>query len=210
VIMAKTGITNVTGSSIVGNLAVSPADHTYLTGFGESQDLATKQFSTAPAVNGRIYTADYSPPTPSNLTVAIGNMETAYTDGAGRSNPDYTELYTGNLGGQTLMPGLYKWGNNVIIPNSFYIFGGPNDVFIFQIAGNVSMDASMSIILQGGAQAKNIFWIVAGEVTIQANSHFEGTILSKTAVTLQTQASLNGRIYAQSLVSLDNNAVTQK
>jgi hypothetical protein len=64
------------------------------------------------------------------------------------------------------------------------------------------------VILSGGAQAKNIFWQVAGRVTIHANAHFEGIIFAKTGITLQTSASLHGRALAQSLVAIDNNAIT--
>lgn len=95
------------------------------------------------------------------------------------------------------------------IPVDVTISGGPNDVWIFQTSGDISMAAAQHIILSGGAQAKNIFWQVAGKVTIGANSHFEGIILAKTAVNLLNLASMNGRIYAQSAVTLDNNAITQ-
>ena len=63
--------------------------------------------------------------------------------------------------------------------------------------------------LSGGAQAKNIFWQVAGEVTMGTTSHFEGIILSKTGITLRTGASLNGRALAQTAVILDGNVVTK-
>ena len=64
------------------------------------------------------------------------------------------------------------------------------------------------VILSGGAQAKNIFWQVAGQLTVHANAHFEGIIFAQTAVTLQTTASLHGRALAQSLIAIDNNAIT--
>ena len=209
VILAKTGISNVTGSSITGNIGVSPVAATYITGFSLVAD-ATHVLSTSSSVVGKVYAANYEVPTPSNLTTAIGSMETAYTDAAGRTNPDFNELATGNLGGLTLTPGLYTWTNTVIIPTDVTISGGPNDVWIFQVAGNVTMSAAKNVILKGGAQAKNIFWQVAGQVTLGTTSHFEGIILSKTGITLQTLASLNGRAYAQTMVSLDNNAVTQQ
>jgi hypothetical protein len=209
VMMAKTGVSNVTGSSILGNIAVSPAAASYITGFSLIAD-SSNQFSTSSSVTGKIYAADYAPPTPSNLTTAIGNMETAYTDAAGRTTPDFNELATGNIGGLTLVPGLYTWTNTVIVPDDVYIDGGANDVWIFQIAGDVTMDAAKTIHLTGGAQAKNIFWQVAGKVDIGTDSHFEGIILAKTAVNLLTNASMNGRIYSQTHISLDNNAVTEK
>lgn len=208
VIIAKAGVSNVTGSSIIGDIGVSPVAASYITGFSLIAD-ASNQFSTSSSVTGRLYAANYSSPTPTNLTTAIGTMETAYTDAAGRTNPDYNELQTGNIGGLTLAPGLYKWTSNVLIPTNVTISGGANDVWIFQTTGNVIMSANMNVTLAGGAQAKNIFWQVAGQVTIEAGAHFEGIILAKTSVVLQTQASMNGRIYSQTNVALDNNSVVQ-
>ncbi len=207
VILAKTGISNVTGSMLIGNIGVSPAASTYITGFSLTAD-ATRVFSTSASVTGKVYAATYAAPTPTNLTSAIGNMETAYTTAAGRTTPDFNELSSGNLGSLTLAPGLYTWSTDVTIPLDVTISGGANDVWIFQVAGNINMSANKQIILAGGAQAKNIFWQVAGQVNILAGAHFEGIILCKTAVTLGTLASMNGRIYAQSMVALDNNAVT--
>lgn len=207
-ILSKSGISNVTAGMVTGNIGVSPAAADYITGFSQSTDVSGV-YSTAAVVTQRIYAASYNAPTPANLTSAIGNMQTAYTDAAGRTNPDFTELATGNLGGLTLTPGLYKWSTSVSIPLNFTISGSSTDVWIFQIAGDVTMAAAKSVVLAGGAQAKNIFWQVAGQVTIGANSQFYGIILSKTAITLQNLARLDGRAYAQTAVALDNNAVTQ-
>jgi hypothetical protein len=208
VILAKTGISNVTGSAITGFVGISPAAATYITGFSLVPD-ATNVFSTSSSVTGKVYAATYASPTPSNLTSAIGNMETAYTAAAGRNPPDFTELGTGNLGGLTLAPGLYKWGTAVSIPTSVTISGSATDVWIFQIAGDLVVSAAQNVVLSGGALAKNIYWQVAGQVTLRTTSHFEGIILCKTAVVVQTGANMNGRIFAQSAVSLDNNTITQ-
>lgn len=208
VIMAKTGISNATGSTVTGHIAVSPAAATYITGFSLIAD-ATNEFSTSSSVVGKVYAANYSPPTPSNLTVAIGTMETAYTDAASRNPADFNNLFAGNIGSRTLAPGLYLWGTSVQIPTDVTISGGANDVWIFQMSGDLNVSAAKNVILAGGAQAKNIFWQVAGQVTILTGAHFEGIILSKTAVTFGSTASMNGRVYAQSMVSLNNNSITQ-
>jgi hypothetical protein len=208
VILAKTGISNVTGSTVTGDIGLSPAAASFITGFSLVAD-ATNVFSTSSSVVGKVYAANYAVPTPSNLTTAIGSMETAYTDAAGRSTPDFLELSTGNIGGLTLAPGLYKWTSTVTIPTNVTIAGGANDVWIFQTSGGLSISAAKNVVLSGGAQAKNIFWQVAGQATLGATSHFEGIILSKTAITFQTGASMKGRALAQSQVALDNNAITQ-
>ena len=209
VIMAKTAISNVTGSVITGNVAVSPVAASYISGFSLGMD-ASNQYSNSPSVVGKVYASDYSAPTPANLTSSIGSMETSYTDAAGRVNPDFNELATGNLSGLTLVPGLYKWTNTVTIPTNFTISGSSTDVWIFQISGDLTIDPGMSVILAGGAQAKNIFWQVAGSVTMGSTSHFEGIILCKTAITMQTGASFNGRAFAQTAVSLDNNMIEER
>ncbi len=207
VILAKTAINNIPTSAIVGNIGLSPAATSYITGFALTNATG---YATAVQITGKIYAADMAAPTGINLTTAVNNMMTAYTDAAGRPTPDFSELGTGNIGGRTLVPGLYKWTNTVTLPSNVTISGGPNDVWIFQIAQNLTVSNAVSITLSGGAQAKNIFWQVAGTVNLGTTSHFEGTILSMTGITLQTGASLNGKALAQTAVILDANAVTKK
>jgi hypothetical protein len=209
-ILAKTGISTVPTSIITGDIGVSPVAATYLTGFSLSAD-ASNVFSTSPQVvgGGRIYAANYAVPTPSNLTVAVLDMQTAYTDAAGRPTPDFLNLGAGTIGGLTLAPGLYKWGSSVMITTDVTISGSANDVWIFQMSGDLIMSAAKRIILSGGALAKNIFWQVAGQATIGTTAHFEGNILSQTGITLQTGATMNGRALAQSLVALQSATVTK-
>ena len=109
-ILSKAGISTVPNSDITGNIGVSPIDSTAITGFSLTED-ATTEFSTSTQVTGKVYAPDYAAPTPSNLTTAVGDMETAYTDAAGRS-ANYTELYTGDISGKTLNPGVYKWSTD--------------------------------------------------------------------------------------------------
>jgi hypothetical protein len=164
-------------------------------------------------VVGTIYSINAAGPLPcrvtnaSRLTTAVSNMQTAYTDAAGRSNPKFLNLGAVNIGGRTLKPGHYKWTSAVVIPTNVTISGDPNDVWIFQIAGTLKMSSAMKIILSGGAQAKNIFWQIAGAVTLGTTSHFEGIILGKTGINLQTGASINGRLLAQTAVILQKNTV---
>jgi hypothetical protein len=210
VLLAKTGITNVTGSAITGGaVGISPAAASFITGFALTAD-STNVFSTSTAVvaPGKIYASNYAVPTPNNLTTAILSMQTAYIDAAGRTNPDFLNLSSGNLGGLTLAPGLYTWGTGVTIPADVTIAGGARDVWIFQISNDLDLSAAKQIVLAGGAQASNIYWQIAGKVTLHAGSHFEGVVLCKTQITLQTTASMHGRALAQTLVALDNNAVT--
>ncbi len=209
-ILAKSGISTVSGSQVTGDMGVSPIDSTGITGFSLIMD-SSGTFSTSAQVTGKVYASDYSAPTPSIMTTAISNMETAYTDAAGRTLPDYTELGAGDISGMTLSPGLYKWSSSVLINTDVTLAGGPEDVWIFQIAGNLTMASAQSVILSGGAQAGNIFWQVAGGVGVEigTTSHIEGIILAQAAITMQTGASMNGRLYAQTAVTLQSNAVTE-
>ena len=141
------------------------------------------------------------------LTTAVGDMQTAYTDAAGRVNPNFTNLGAGTIGGLTLKPGLYKWTSSVNIPTNITIAGGSNDVWIFQVAGTLDMSSAVRVTLSGGAQAKNVFWQVAGAVTLGTTSHFEGNILGQTGINLRTGATINGRLLAQTAATLQKNTV---
>lgn len=206
VLLAKSGLSTVPPSAITGNVGVSPVAATYITGFSLTAD-ATNVFSTSPQVTGKVYAADYAKPTPSNMTTAISDMELAFTDAAARA-PDATELGAGNIGGMTLTAGVYKWGTGLLIPTNVTLSGDANAVWIFQIAQDLTVESAASVILTGGAQAKNVFWQVAGRVELGTTSHLEGTILTQTSATLRTGASIKGRVMAQTAINLDASTVT--
>jgi hypothetical protein len=207
VILAKSASSSVPTSAVTGNIGLSPAAASFITGFSLVMD-GSGTFATSAQVTGQVFAADYTVPTPSNLTTAVLNMETAYTDAAGRA-PDYVELGAGNIGGLTLPPAVYKWGTGVLVPTDVTLSGGPNDVWIFQIAQNLTLSSATQIILSGGARPENIFWQVFGAVELGTTSHFEGIILSQTSIVVNTGATANGRFLAQTAVTLDSNAVTQ-
>ena len=207
VILAKTAINNSPTSAITGDMGLSPAATSFITGFGLTDATG---YATTPQVTGKVYAADMAPPTNTNLTTAVENMITAYNDAAGRPTPDFLELGTGSIGGMTLDAGLYKWTNTVSMASDVTLSGSADDVWIFQVAGDMTMSSAVNITLTGGAQAKNIFWQVAGSVSLGTTSHFEGVILSMTGITMQTGATVNGRLLAQTAVILDSNAVTKR
>lgn len=137
-------------------------------------------------------------------------METAYTDAAGRTSPNFTELGAGNIGGMTLAPGLYKWGTGVSIPaNGVTLSGNSTSVWIFQIAQNLTVSSGAIVTLSGGAKAENVFWQVAGQATLGTTSKFRGTILCQTNIAMKTGAKLEGRALAQTAVTLQANALAQ-
>ncbi|KAF8072060.1 antifreeze protein [Lyophyllum atratum] len=205
-VLAKAGVSTVNPSTITGAIGVSPVAAIGLTGFSLTLD-STGTFSTSAQVTGHLFAASYSAPTPSMLTVAIGDMQTAFTDATGRVNPGFTDFANGGLGGLVLVPGLYKWTGAVSAGADFTLLGSSTDTWIFQIASTFTIAAGKKVILSGGALNKNIVWVVSGSVSAGAGAHLEGVILSKTSVTLVTGATLNGRILAQTAVSLQQATV---
>jgi len=207
-ILTETGISTTGVTSIIGDIGVSPIASTAITGFGLIKD-ASNQFSHTPIVTGRVYAANYAPPTPSKMTTAVSDMKTAFTTANGLVFPaPKVQIYAGDLSGHTLRPGLYKWSTGVLITNvGVTLSGGPNDVWVFQIAQNLTVDNSATITLEGGAQAKNIFWVVSGKATLGTAVNFKGVILSKTLISLNTGAKVTGKLLAQTAVTLIANSV---
>jgi hypothetical protein len=202
-LLSKTGVTDVYASVINGDVGASPIT-------GAAIGLRCNEIAS-----GIIYTVDAAGPLPCSvtaatlLTSAVGDMEAAYTDAAGRVLPDFTELGSGEIGGKTLAPGLYKWGTSVKISKDVTLAGGPTDVWIFQIAGGIEQASATRVTLTGGALAKNVFWQAADAVSIGTTAHFEGVVLAKTMVAVKTGASVNGRLLAQTAVTLQKNSITQ-
>ena len=201
-VLSKSGITDVYASAITGDVGTSPITGAAL-------------LLTCGEVSGKVYVVDAAGPLPcaiNNATLldsAVLDMGFAYDDAAGRVFPDFTELGAGEIGGLTLQPGLYKWATGLLITTDVTLTGGPDDVWIFQVAGTLNQANGTRITLAGGARPKNIFWQVAGAVTLGTTAHFEGVILAKTMIAANTGASVNGRLLAQTAVTLQMNAVTQ-
>lgn len=221
VLLTKTGITN-TGShtsNILGNIGSSPITAAAMNGIYCPEITGTIYGVDAAYVGNGDQTCFAGNPPASNKTLvdnAVLDMGTAYGDAVSRTLPDATELYAGNISGQTFTPGLYKWSSDVLINSDVTLSGGPNDVWIFQIAGNLnvasggSVPTGVKVLLQGGAKASNVFWQVGGVTgaTLGTYSTFNGNILSAKAINLQTGAVLNGRGFADTQITLDANPVS--
>ncbi len=205
-ILAKTGISTTGTTSVVGDMGISPAAATFITGFALNLP-ADSAFATSSLVTGKVYAPGYADPTPANLTTAVGAMETAYTSANGLA-ADVTELGAGSIGGLTLTRGVYKWTTGLNIPSNVTLSGSDTDVWVFQVAEDLDISSATQIILSGGAKAENVFWVVAGQTTINSTATFNGNILDQTAIVLKTGATLNGRALAQTAVTLDSNYVS--
>jgi hypothetical protein len=189
VVLGGSTVTNTGLSIVTGDLGVSPG--TAVTGFGPGTLIGTMHAGDVPAAQG------------------IADLTTAYNEAAGRSLCPVT--VSGNIGGQTLYPGLYKSTSSLAISSGDLTLDAQGDssaVFIFQSASTLTTTSGRQVILAGGAKSANIFWQVGSSATLGTTSAFYGTIMADQAVTLLTGATLNGRALARIAgVTLDSNIV---
>jgi len=211
VILAGSGVSNVPTSAITGNIGLSPAAGTFLTGFSLTLPTGGAS-STSSQVTGSLFASDYGVPTPSNLTTSKGDLTTAYNDAAGRTSTDIV-LLAGNIGGLTLTPGLYKSTGALEISSGDLTFdakGNSNAVFIIQIASTLNTTSGREVVLSNGASALNIFWQVGTSATIGTTSKFKGIIMADQSISLNTGATVNGRLLARiGEISLAGNTVVE-
>jgi hypothetical protein len=207
-ILAKTGVSSVGAPMVTGNLGISPASSASLFGFSLTDD-ASGAFSTSPEVSGAVYAADYAPPTPSDLTTAFDDMEVARADAAART-PDVTELDSGVLLPRTLVAGVYRWTTGVQIPADIKLDGSATDVWIFQIAQNLTVASSVKVRMVGGPPLpRNVFWRVLGQVDVGAGAHLEGFVFANQSVTMEPGSSLNGRLLSEGAIVLNGAEIVE-
>lgn len=204
-LLAGSAVTNVPVSSITGDVGLSPAAGSFVG-------------VTCAEVTGTIYSVDASGPLPCRvtnaglLTTAKNDLTTAYNDAAGRT-PDTTFVAGDNqLGGQTLIAGVYRFGSattaNLI--GNLTLNGSASDIWIFQATSDLVTASSSSVTFSGGAQACNVFWQVGSSATIGTSTSFAGTIMADQSIALQTNATLVGRALARiAAVTLDQNTITK-
>jgi len=208
-ILAGYAVTSVPACIITGDVGVSPAAESFITGFSLTDWTG---YATSVQVTGFVYAADMASPTPAMLTLAKGDLTIAYNDAAGRTpipTGTFLDPGAGNLAGLNLVPGLYKFTGTAMATTGFTLTGSANDVWIFQIASNLSVSNGVQVTLAGGADARNIFWQVGTEATLGTTVVFHGTIMADAAITMNTGATLNGRALAfTGTVALDQNIVT--
>lgn len=205
-VLARASVSG-TGATVTGNLGLSPAAASYVTGLSLITDGSTK-FSTSAQVIGRVYAADYGPPTPAILMAAVNDMQLAYADAAVRT-PGITDLGAGNLGGMLLGPGVYRWTGGLSIQSNVTLTGSATDVWIFQIAGTLNVAAATEIRLTGGALPKNVFWQSSGAVTLGAMARLEGVVLTATALTSGAGTTITGRVLSRTDVTITGSNVVQ-
>lgn len=188
-VLAGSTITNTDFSVLNGDLGLSPGSS--VTGFPPG------------IVNGEEHVTD------AEAAAAQVQLTAAYLDLEGRTG---ATTVAGDIGGQTLSPGLYKSTSSLAVATANLTLdaGGDADAtFVFQIASTLTLANGRSIILAGGAQAKNIFWQVGSSATLGTTSVLEGSILALTSISVNTDAVINGRLLARNgAVTLLDNDIT--
>ncbi|ORY25809.1 ice-binding protein [Naematelia encephala] len=207
-VLGESTITNTGDSYIVGNVGLSPAASTLITGFDLVLD-SSGQFATSQYVSEHVTAADYKSPTPATLTTAVNDQLTAYNDAAGRTPDDTNEGASGEIGGVTFAPGVHAFNTPVTIASNVILSGSCGDVFIFQIPGTFAQAANTAIVLVGGVTPSTVFWQVAGTLTVGAGAEFQGIALAATQVTLGTGTTVNGRILGQTGVAITDTHIMQ-
>jgi hypothetical protein len=223
VILAEAGVTytpTATVSStpkIIGNIGISPAAASLITGFALHLP-AGGAYSTSTLVNGAVYAPGYAPPTPSNLTTAVGDKLTAYNaaaamapsgGGAGVAGACSGIGSGGALGGLNLTPGVYDCTVALSLASGTNVTLNGAGVYVIKTTGTLTQTAGTSVNLTGGALPENVFWQIGGAVSIGASAHMEGVILSASTISLVTSATEKGRLFSHTTVAMDNNTVTQ-
>lgn len=186
--ITNTGPTIITGAASTADIGVSPGSS--VSGFPPGTYDGTRHTADPDAAQAKL------------------ELTTAYNDAQGRTLAPITK--SGNLGGQTLAPGLYKSTSSLAISSGNLTLAGPADgVWIFQMASTLTTTPGRQVILSGGALAKNIFWAVGSSATLGTTSVFYGNIMADQSITLETGAVLNGRALTRiGAVTLDDNDIT--
>ena len=210
VLFSNAGMSSSPDSAITGDVGVGPGvtSTAITTGFTLTQ---AGPYATAPQVTGKVYAFNYAGPTPAYIVSSSNDMGTAYDDARGRLNPNFTNLGGTNLAGLTLAPGLYKWssGLNLAVNTTVTLNGGPNDIWILQVAGDLTTGANSNVVLTGGAVPENVFWQLDTALSVGATSSFKGVVLAGSAITIGAGSTVNGRLLAKTAITMDSDAITQ-
>jgi hypothetical protein len=201
-ILSNSAITNIPTSAITGDVGISPGARAAITALSN------------PEVTGEIFAADDPAPVPAMLIAAKADAQIAFLNANAAVRGTPTPI-SGNLNGLTLVPGLYESGTSIEISPGGILYldagGNSNAVFVIRSATSITTGPTATVVLQGGANAANIFWTAGSAITLGTNSVMKGTMIAGTSISLLTQARLDGRALIQGAaagqVSLDQSTV---
>jgi len=207
-VLAGTAVTDIPTSSITGDVGLSPAAGTNYAGLTQAE------------VTGTIYSTDGTGPAgnvnnPALLTTAKNDLVTAFNSAAGQPPTSTFAAGDNQLGGQTLVPGVYAFGGastaNITAASPLVLNGegNANAAFVFQVSSSLVTASGSVVQLENGANPCNVFWEVDSSATLGSSSTFVGTIMALTSATLASGATVQGRVLARNGdVTLDANTIT--
>jgi len=178
-LLAGSAITSTGATNITGDIGLSPG--TSIGGFPPAILVGTQQINSNLATQGKL------------------DLTAAYNDAAGRTSTDIVTI-SGNIGGLTLTPGLYKTTSSLAISSGDLTFdakGNADAVFIIQIASSFTTTSGRKVFLKGGASASNIFWVIGSSATFGTTSVMKGTVMAMQSITFNTGATLDGKALAR-------------
>ncbi len=192
-VLAGTSVTNTGATSITGDMGLSPG--TSVDGFPPGELIGTLHINDAIATQAKL------------------DLTTAYDNAAGRTSTDIVTL-SGNIGGLTLTPGLYKSTSSLAISSGDVTFDAKGDadaVFIIQIASALTTTSGRQVILSGGAKASNIYWQIGSSATFGTTSVFKGTVMALESITFKTGATLDGKALARTgSITFEGNTIVNQ
>ncbi|HTB22152.1 MAG TPA: ice-binding family protein [bacterium] len=189
-LMAQTEITNTGASSTNGYLGVNSGIS--ISGSGTIAEQCTD------------YTGNSGFMAPAETSLLA-----AYNDAQGLTPTDI--IGTRNIGGSTFPAGVYESASSILLNGTITLDGNgdSNAVFVFQAASGLTVAVGSQVILENGAQAKNVFWAVGSSAALKTDVDFAGTILAYTSITVGEGATINGSLLAlHGDVTLENDAIS--
>ena len=223
-ILAQTGVSTIPNSVVTGNIGLSPKARIGLTGWSLITEPTDTSFGSAQVVApGRLFATDNVGGTTSvDLTTAVGDMGTAYTTANGLQpaggalaggSPGIACPGAGHFGGQTLTPGVYTCTIAIDIATGTTLYLNGAGVYVIRTTKGITQASGTQVILTGGAVAQNVFWVPAMTMSITGTAgtatKMAGVILAQTDIVVGTNVTVNGRLLAQTAVTLDHATITQ-
>ncbi|MFH5830948.1 ice-binding family protein [Halalkalibaculum sp. DA384] len=204
VILAKTSVINSSSSVITGHVG----EGAVATSTPKEEDIFKPTLQTT---SGKVFVlhANQRNATSPDAIEAIGDMISAFGDASMQNGDDSTSHVNESFQNTVLTPGVHEWSDSLHIASDVTLSGSVDDVWLIKVGKNLTISENTVFTLTNGARADNIFWYVEDDVTIGKNAHFEGIILSINEITLEKGAKLNGRLFSQTSIILDDNTVTE-